>query len=108
MTMGESAGRTRGNTVRPSARRRMSNDERAKNTHTKDDPQQWPIKTEPTVGKIAGRILGTVSLFMIANIAFQIGEGLSNILLRTMCVLVVMGCGYLASKTMRWGIVRHL
>lgn len=40
--LGESAGRTAGNRPRSSARRRMSEDERAEFTHVKDDPQEWP------------------------------------------------------------------
>jgi hypothetical protein len=40
--LGESAGRTGGNRPRSSARRRMSDDERAAFTHVEDDPQEWP------------------------------------------------------------------
>lgn len=40
--LGESAGRSAGNTPRASARRRNSDDERAQRTHLHDDPEAWP------------------------------------------------------------------
>src|SRR3954467_837609 len=39
-TLGESAGRNASSPVHGG--RRMSDDERAANTHVKDDPQEWP------------------------------------------------------------------
>ena len=42
MTLGESAGRSAGNTPRASARRRNTEDERAFRTHLLDDPNAWP------------------------------------------------------------------
>jgi hypothetical protein len=106
VTLGESAGRTRGNTVRPAARRRMSDAERAQHTHAKDDPQQWPDPPN-TVGTIAGRILGVIIMLTIASVVFSIGLRV-DLLGKAVCVIVIMLAGNWAGRACRWETTRRL
>lgn len=76
MTMGESAGRQRNARVRPPARRRFSDEERAQHTHLYDDPQAepWTEKQRQRGWRVtrAGWVVAAVILGAVLGIAVAV------------------------------------
>ena len=106
MSLGESAGRTRGNPVRPAARRRMTEAERAQATHAKDDPQEWPDEVN-TVQKISGRIMGAILVLVVATIGTVLIDRHDGVL-EWLGVAMIMASGVGISRVLRWGTTRRL
>ena len=84
----------------------MSDDERAKNTHCKDDPQQWPGERN-TVGIVAGRILGVLLLTLLCTLGFYLIQNYRSPI-STLGVFIVGAWGYFTPRVLTWGMTRRL
>lgn len=79
--LGESAGRSRNNPVKPGARRRFTADERAARTHAPDDPEAWSNakpRREPDI-KLTRRG------WVVLGVAFVVAVVVVSMLTRDLC-----------------------
>ena len=107
MTLGQSAGRSRGNPTRVAARRRFSEAERDAVTHPKDDPQQWPDEVN-TVMVVSGRILGFVCGIAMAAFGMALIDVYESMVVEISGAFAILLGGEWVQRAVRWETTRRL